>query len=74
MWGMYKGRLLDIVPIAHELINENVNNGILIVDERLRMIDFNPAAAKLLSIDHYQKCGYPDPIHGKFLGKGQRPF
>ena len=74
VWGMYKGRLLDIVPIAHELINENVKNGILIVDDRLRMIDFNPAAAKLLSIDHHKKCGYPDPIHGKFLGKGRRSF
>ena len=57
VWGMYKGRLLDIVPIAHELINENVNNGILIVDERLRMIDFNPSAAKLLSIDHTKNVG-----------------
>ena len=25
LWGMFKGHLMDIVPIAHELINENVN-------------------------------------------------
>ena len=57
VWGMYKGRLLDIVPIAHELINENVKNGILIVDDQLRMIDFNPAAARLLSMDLNKKMG-----------------
>ena len=58
VWGMYKGRLLDIVPIAHELINENVNNGIMIVDDQLRMIDFNPAASRLLSMDLNKNIGF----------------
>ena len=34
VWGMFKYRLMDIIPIAHELIVENIKNGILIVDDR----------------------------------------
>jgi diguanylate cyclase (GGDEF)-like protein/PAS domain S-box-containing protein len=71
---MYKGRLLDIVPIAHELINENVKNGILIVDDHLRMIDFNPAAAKLLSLDHTKNVGAPIQSMESFWGKIENHF
>ena len=74
VWGMYKGRLLDIVPIAHELVNENVNNGILIVDERLRMIDFNPAAARLLSIDKNKGVGIQIQSMEKFWKKVENHF
>jgi diguanylate cyclase (GGDEF)-like protein/PAS domain S-box-containing protein len=74
VWGMYKGRLMDIVPIAHELINENVNNGILIVDDRLRMIDFNPAAARLLSIDQTKILGVQVQTLEKFWEKIQNYF
>ena len=57
VWGMFKGHLFDIVPIAHELIIENVKSGILIVDDRLRMIDFNSAAAEMLSLDRAKILG-----------------
>ena len=66
--------MLDIVPIAHELINENVKNGILIVDDRLRMIDFNPAAAKLLSLDHTKNVGTQIQSMESFWGKVENHF
>lgn len=56
-WGMFKSGFLDIVPIAYELIYENVKNGILTIDERMRIIDINPAAAKLLSIGRNKNVG-----------------
>jgi len=49
VWGISSGRLMDIVPIAHELVIGSLTDPILVVDERLRLIDINPAAEKLLS-------------------------
>jgi diguanylate cyclase (GGDEF)-like protein/PAS domain S-box-containing protein len=56
-WGIIKGRLMDIVPIAHELIVENVNDGILIVDDHFRVIDINQAAEKLLIVNREEVLG-----------------
>ena len=74
VWGMFKGHLLDIVPIAHELIIENVKSGILVVDDRLRMIDFNSAAAALLLLDRAKIIGTQVQSLGVFWEKVQDLF
>jgi diguanylate cyclase (GGDEF)-like protein/PAS domain S-box-containing protein len=72
--GMFKGRLMDIVPIAHELIVENIKNGILIVDDHLRMIDFNSAAASQLSINRSKIIGAQVQSLGIFWEKVKNQF
>jgi len=46
--GFFQFRLLDVVPIARDLTIENMSEGVLVVDEQDRVMDFNPVAAHWL--------------------------
>jgi diguanylate cyclase (GGDEF)-like protein/PAS domain S-box-containing protein len=48
-FALFRYRLLDIVPIAHNLLIENMGEGVLVVDGRNRVVDVNPAARRVLS-------------------------
>ncbi|WP_435358165.1 histidine kinase N-terminal 7TM domain-containing protein [Haloarchaeobius sp. DFWS5] len=41
-------RLLDVVPVGRESVIETMRDGYLVVDERDRVVDANPAANRLL--------------------------
>lgn len=43
-YGMMRFRVLDVVPVAHHLIFESVQIGVIILDNHLRVIDMNPTA------------------------------
>ncbi len=45
---MWRYRFLDVVPAAYRLAFRSVTNGVIIIDERMRMLEVNPIAAKLL--------------------------
>jgi PAS domain S-box-containing protein len=47
-WSMYRFRLLDLVPIARDVIVENMDDAILVLDTALRIVDANASALKLL--------------------------
>lgn len=66
VWGMYKERLLDIVPIAHELVLENINDGILVIDDLYRIIDLNSAVEKILAIKRNEIVGAQAETLGEF--------
>ena len=42
-YGFYKFRILDLIPLARDVVFENMDAGILILDQKDRIIDFNPA-------------------------------
>ncbi|MEJ2040336.1 MAG: histidine kinase N-terminal 7TM domain-containing protein, partial [Desulfosarcinaceae bacterium] len=48
MLGIVRYRLLDIVPIARDVIIRNMTDGILVVDNENRVLDLNPAAARMI--------------------------
>lgn len=48
-FGLFRYRLLDIVPIAHNLLIESMGEGVLVVDGHNRIVDVNPAARRVLS-------------------------
>lgn len=48
MWGILRYRLLDIVPIARDSVIQNMDDGVLIVDTDMHIIDLNPAAGILI--------------------------
>lgn len=48
-WGLLRLRLLDMVPIARDLIIENLSDGVLVVDMQNRIVDVNPAAQHILN-------------------------
>ncbi len=49
MIAMRSYRFLDVVPVAHNLVFKNVNNGVIIIDRRGQILDMNPAAEHILN-------------------------
>ena len=48
---LYGTRLLDLVPIARYTMIEQMSDGVLVVDENNRIVDFNPAAQEIFEIN-----------------------
>ena len=51
MFGLFKFGLLDIVPTARSLIIENLQDGVLVLDKKQRIVDLNPATQKIFKLD-----------------------
>lgn len=48
---LYGTRLLDLVPIARYTMIEQMSDGVLVLDENNRMVDFNLAAEEIFEIN-----------------------
>ena len=58
-WGISQFQLVDLSPIAREVVMENMRDGVVVLDIENRIVDLNPAAEQLLGIPF-----------GKVVGKG----
>ena len=47
LWGLNRYGLLDMMPIAREIVFENISDGVIVLDNQESVMDINPAAAKL---------------------------
>ncbi len=47
-WNLVHLHLLDIVPIAREIVMESMRDAVIILDEQKRIVDMNPAAQRLV--------------------------
>jgi signal transduction histidine kinase len=56
-WSLYRYRLLDLVPVARDLIFEQISDGFLVVDRWGRIIDLNPSAARYLGLPAARAIG-----------------
>ncbi len=61
VWGLFRFRLLDLIPIARDVIVERMSDGVLVLDAYGRVIDLNPAAATLLGLTRREVVGRPGP-------------
>lgn len=52
-FGLLRLKLFDIIPVARELIVEQMGEGVLVLDTQDRVIDSNPAMSRILP--HYGK-------------------
>lgn len=43
-YGIFRYRLLDVVPIARDLVIEHMEDGVIVVDQHNRIVDLNTAA------------------------------
>ena len=43
-WALLRLKLLDLAPVARDLLVEHMDYGVLVLDERQRIVDANPAA------------------------------
>jgi PAS domain S-box-containing protein len=58
-WGLYQIRLLNLVPIARSAIVESMPDGVMVLDDKQRVIDCNPAALQLLGAQLDTVLGQP---------------
>jgi diguanylate cyclase (GGDEF)-like protein len=49
-WGIVEYQLFDLVPVARDLLIESLQEGILVLDPRNRIVDMNQAALQLLGL------------------------
>ncbi len=50
--GVIRFRLFEAVPIARELILDQMKDGVVVFDNNNRLLELNPAAARILSVDY----------------------
>ncbi len=48
-WGLFRHQLLDLVPIARDLVVENLRAAVVVIDAEGRIIDMNPSARARLA-------------------------
>ena len=48
VWGIYRFRLLDVVPVARAAILQTIEDGVVVVDVYGRVVDVNAAAEWIL--------------------------
>lgn len=58
-YGLFRHRLLLIVPVARSVLIESMRDGILVLDQQDRVVDYNPAALALLGIAKRIPYGLP---------------
>ena len=56
-FGLFRGRILDIVPVAHRTVLENMQDGIVVLDHSNRVAHLNPAARIILDFPQSNGIG-----------------
>jgi len=59
-WGIYRYRLLGLVPVARDMVVDSMDDGVIVLDAQRRMVDLNAAA------ERYTGCSATSlgrPIH-----------
>ncbi len=48
VWGLFRFRLLDIVPAARDMVVDSIEYGVIVLDDKGRIVDANVAAQQWL--------------------------
>ncbi len=56
-FGFFWGRILDIVPVAHRTVLENMGDGVIVLDRLNRVAHLNPAARVILDFPQSDVTG-----------------
>jgi diguanylate cyclase (GGDEF)-like protein/PAS domain S-box-containing protein len=65
--GIFKYRLFDLMPVAWAKVIENMRDGIVVFDLERRIVDFNPAARRVLEGAGELVIGEPLALFTSFL-------
>jgi PAS domain-containing protein len=58
-WGLFRLRLLDIMPIAQETVFRNMVDGVVVLDAQGRIAELNPAAQRIVARARAGAVGQP---------------
>lgn len=68
-WGVFQYSLLDLVPVAREAALEAMRDGVIVLDLRDRVVDFNPAALRIIGRPAEELIGRPvHLVHATLAG------
>ncbi len=59
VWGLFRFRLLDIVPVARDAVIESMGDAVVVLDAQSRIVDLNPAAQQVIGLAASQAIGQP---------------
>jgi PAS domain S-box-containing protein len=59
LWGRWRFRLWDAVPVARDTLIEGMGDGVLVLDRQNRIIDLNPAIQSVLNLPPTKVLGQP---------------
>jgi PAS domain-containing protein len=59
VWGLFRYRMFDLVPTARDIVIENMRDAVLVLDRHHRVMEVNPAAARLVGCTPAQLIGKP---------------
>ena len=57
IWGVFRYKLIDLSPIARNMVIEEMRDSVLVLDAQNRITDLNPAAQRLLKLSASQAVG-----------------
>ncbi|MBI4630592.1 MAG: PAS domain S-box protein [Chloroflexi bacterium] len=57
IWGVFRYQLIDLAPIARDVVIESMSDSILVLDAQGRITDINPAAQRLLRLSAVETVG-----------------
>jgi signal transduction histidine kinase len=57
-WGLFRFQLLDVVPVARDVVVESMEHGVIVLDERERIVDLNAAAEGILALSRESLLGH----------------
>ncbi len=58
-WAITRYQLLDVIPLAHTIVLQNIGDGVIVVDERQRLLYMNPTAEMILVSKESHSIGQP---------------
>ncbi len=56
-WAIFRFHMLDIVPVARDVLIESMSDGVIVLDARSRVVDINPAACQVIGHGASQVVG-----------------
>ncbi len=58
-WGLFRRRLLNVMPVARAAVVESMGTGVVVVDALERVVDLNPAASRMVGWQQARAIGRP---------------
>lgn len=49
-WNLYRFQMLNLAPVAREVLFESLGDGVLVLDTQNRIVDINPTAQKWMGV------------------------
>lgn len=56
-WALFRYRFLDISPLAHEVIIDNLQDGVIVIDHQNQLVDINQSARDILQVNDHLTAG-----------------